>query len=118
VTSLPKQDMRHYEKKQLQEMIIAKHHMMRQLEDFKIHMESIKDLKEQKDQEIIMISRLVKAEVIDIAVMMDKLTTVIDRQEEKIDQLQSMLEIVVRREPLESLRGSIALKNSSIIADT
>ena len=41
--------------------------------------QGIKDLKEQKDQEIIMISRLVKAEVIDIAVMMDELTTVIDR---------------------------------------
>ena len=36
--------------------------------------QGIKDLKDQKDQEIIMISRLVKAEVIDIAVMMDELT--------------------------------------------
>ena len=32
-----------------------------------------------------MIGRLVKAEVIDIAVMMDEMTTVIDRQEHKID---------------------------------
>lgn len=38
-----------------------------------------------------MISRLVKGEVIDIAVMMDEMTTVIDRQEEKIDHLTSML---------------------------
>ena len=41
--------------------------------------QGIKDLKGQKDQEIIMISRLVKAEVIDIAVMMDEMTSVIDR---------------------------------------
>ena len=42
-------------------------------------------MKEEKEQEIIMIGRLVKAEVIDIAVMMDEMTTVIDRQEQKID---------------------------------
>jgi len=41
--------------------------------------QGIKDLKEQKDHEIIMISRLVKAEVIDIAVMMDEMTSVINR---------------------------------------
>jgi hypothetical protein len=35
-----------------------------------------------------MTNRLIKAEVIDIAVMMDKLTEVIDRQEQKIDSLK------------------------------
>ena len=41
--------------------------------------QGIKDLKEQKDHEISMISRLAKAEVIDIAVMMDEMTSVINR---------------------------------------
>ena len=39
-----------------------------------------------------MTNRLIKAEVIDIAVMMDKLTEVIDRQEQKIDSLQHIFQ--------------------------
>ena len=60
-------------------MLLAKNSLASQLEEFNIEKQGLKDLKEQKDQEIIMISRLVKTEVIDIAVMMDELTTVNDR---------------------------------------
>ena len=60
-------------------MTFAKMALSKQLDEFRMNKQGIKDLKGQKDQEIIMISRLVKAEVIDIAVMMDEMTTVIDR---------------------------------------
>ena len=66
---------------QLRDLEFAKNQLATQLEEFRINRQGIKDMKEEKDQEIIMIGRLVKAEVIDIAVMMDEMTSVIDRQE-------------------------------------
>lgn len=52
-----------------------------QLENFRIDREELRELQDQKEREILMSNRLIKTEVIDIAVMMDEITEVIDRQE-------------------------------------
>ena len=79
LAELRSSDPKYDERSQLREMVLAKNLLAKQLEEFSINKQGIKDIRDQKDQEILMISRLVKAEVIDIAVMMDELTTVIDR---------------------------------------
>ena len=54
-------------------MMVAETILLKQIEEFKLNKKGIE--KENKDEEILMINKLVKAEVIDVAVMMDELTS-------------------------------------------
>ena len=85
-------DMRQIERRHLREMVVAQGNMLKQLEEFTLNNRGVHE--EQNEQEILNINKLVKAEVIDIAVMMDELTTQVERQENKINMILDLLQDV------------------------